>query len=397
METLDRTYLNDLASRAASGNSNAFAELFAATVKKIYGYVHCMTQDDKKAFDITRQTYCDALLELPFLRKADLFLPWIAKKAYLLYSENEPESLNEEHEYNYTQLMNLPVTESQVMLMLYIQDLSAEETKTVLNLGNASFRRCLKDAYRHLDIKASSKTKKNSGSSRINASLSAARMSQMLDDVFRESGAKKNTEPLEALSSYAVYRRERFTLQRGLTVAGLVIFLLLPVLFILPEYSVNAEGTGQRGLPVYRVEVDSLFPVDKVSARINSHALPVYEASSKSFTIEPTRNGTLTVSVVLFNRQEQSSTMDVDDVDSKGPVLTDSETGEDYFLLKVTDEGIGVDYREIYAVSESGEIYYPLEINEETGEVIFEYPDENWDVYIPDHIGNTLHLAITLS
>ena len=37
-----------------------------------------------------------------------------------------------------------------------------------------------------------------------------------------------------------------------------------------------------------------------------------------------------------------------------------------------------------------------LSTDAETGEILFPYPEENWDVYIPDHIGNTLHLAITL-
>lgn len=394
METLDRAYLNKLVSRA-SGDSDAFAELFAATVKKMYGYVYFMVSDDAAAFEITKQTYCDALLELAFLRKPDLFLPWLTRKAFLLCGGSAKDG-DEKSGFNYSQIMNLPVTESQAMLMIFVQGLSAEETCNVLNLSRSSLKRCLNTAFRHLDVKMPVRVKR-SGTSRVNSALSAARTVQMLEDVFDECGARKNATPLEALSSYAVYRSERFSLQRAVTAAGLVIFLLLPVLFILPKYSVNADGTGERGLPVYRVEVESFFPADKVSAKINGHALPVYENSAKSFTIEPTRNGSLSVSVELFNRQAISSTVDVDDVDSKGPVLTDSVTGDDYFLLKVEDDGIGVDYREIYAVSGTGEFYYPASVDEQTGEVVFEYPDENWDVYIPDHIGNTLHLAVTLS
>ena len=67
------------------------------------------------------------------------------------------------------------------------------------------------------------------------------------------------------------------------------------------------------------------------------------------------------------------------------------------YALKVADAGIGADYRESYAVTASGTVIRPLEINEQTGEILFAYPEEDWDVYIPDHIGNTLHLAITLN
>ena len=281
--------------------------------------------------------------------------------------------------------------------MTFVQGLSAEETCTVLNLSHYSLRRCMKTALKHLDGKKSARAGKHAGTSGIHASLSAARTAQMLDDVFNQCGAKKNSVPLEALSSYAVYRKERFSLQRALTAAGLAVFLLLPVLFVLPKYTVNAQGTGERGLPVYEVEVTSVFPVDKVSAKIGSHALPVYESSAKNFSVEPTRNGDLTVSVVLFNKQEQEKTVAVNDVDASGPKLVNSVVGEDSILLTVADDGIGVDYREIYAVSESGDLLYPAAVNEETGEIVFDYPAEYWDVYIPDHIGNTLHLAITVS
>ena len=83
--------------------------------------------------------------------------------------------------------------------------------------------------------------------------------------------------PMEALSAYAVYRRERFFLQRGVLTAGLIVFLLLPLLFLLPEFDVHSVDRGERGLPVYTIEVHSLLPVGKVTAKLGTHALPVYD------------------------------------------------------------------------------------------------------------------------
>ena len=111
--------------------------------------------------------------------------------------------------------------------------------------------------------------------------------------------------------------------------------------------------------------------------------------------MEPTRNGTLDISVELVNRQIVSGSHDVTAVDAESPVLVESEKLKDGFLLKVSDAGIGVDYREIYAVDASGDMHYPVSASEEEG-VLFEYPDKTWDIYIPDHIGNTLHLAVKL-
>ena len=84
------------------------------------------------------------------------------------------------------------------------------------------------------------------------------------------------------------------------------------------------------------------------------------------------------------------------DVDSAAPRLTGSRIGEDTVQLTVRDDGIGVDFREILAVGSSGARIPPLRWDAETGEILFPYPEEDWEVYLPDHIGNTLHLALTL-
>jgi len=146
---------------------------------------------------------------------------------------------------------------------------------------------------------------------------------------------------------------------------------------------------------VYTVDVSSILPVGKVIASIREHELPVYEAGSKEYTVEPTRNGMLNISVELVNRQSVKSSHEVTAVDDKAPELVSSDTAGDTLVIKVKDSGIGVDYREIYAVGKSGKVYRPTSGDDKNG-AIFEYPDEPWDLYVPDHIGNTLHLAVKL-
>jgi len=170
----------------------------------------------------------------------------------------------------------------------------------------------------------------------------------------------------------------------------------LPVLFLLPGFKVVEQPEGERGLPVYTVEVKSVLPVNRVLASISDHSLPVYEAGAKEFTVEPIRNGTLVISVELINRQMVSGDYSVTRVDSEGPKLIDNKTGDDTFLIKVEDSGIGVNYRGVYAIGKSGETYYPVSADEDNG-ILFSYPEEDWDIYIPDHIGNTLHLSLKLN
>ena len=284
-------------------------------------------------------------------------------------------------DYTLSQILNLPLAESQIMLMSLEQGLSDSDIAELMNVGRRTITRFVRMGRRHLASFSE---------------LTTLETSEILDHVFSTCGSDANTVPMDTISSYAVYRKERFTLQRVIIAMALLVFMMLPLMFVLPGYTVKVDETGERGLPVYTVEVDSILPVGKVLATIKEHSLPVYEAGAKEFTVEPTRNGSLDICVELINHQRVSNSYDVTAVDSEGPELLKSETLDDGFLLKVSDAGIGVDYRDIYAVSASGETHYPVSADEEGG-VLFEYPGEAWDIYIPDHIGNTLHLAVKIN
>ena len=216
----------------------------------------------------------------------------------------------------------------------------------------------------------------------------------VLEQIFEQCGVEPNSIPMEALSAYTVYRSERFHLQKGILVAMLTLFFLLPFLFVRARFTVDMQEDGVRKLPVYTVHVENILPVHSVKARQKNRMLPVYEADAKTFTIEPTRNGTLQISVALFNRQETTTVLKVEGVDRKGPAFTGSDVIDGMVYLYVEDDGIGVDYDGVYAANAAGTRVLPTETDPDTGTIVFPYPDEGWDVYIPDHIGNTLHLAL---
>ncbi|MBR0397544.1 MAG: hypothetical protein IJI10_04655 [Eubacterium sp.] len=416
MEKLDHGYLNDLVVKAGNGNSNAFAELYAAVAGRQYAYLCAMVRDPARAESLLQTLFEYVINHIGTLQRADLFLCWISREAFRLCHDT-PEGADA-----YDLYMNLPLGESQVLLMHEAQGLSIHETGDILNLGSRTIRRRLRSGRRHLqqefadagdrelhdnrkEVPDGVQTRDGRGVRNPSVQIAgghifrekhepdAFRMAEILWNVFQTAGWEPNSVPIEALSSYAVYRKERFSLQRGVLIAAMVLFLLLPGLFVLPAYQVTYEQEGVRGLPVYRIDVHSLLPVGRVTAAMQQHRLPVYEAGSRSFTVEPIRNGKLTIEVALVNRQTVQTTEQVTDVDAESPKLTGSEVGEDTFLLHVEDAGIGVNYSGIYAVGESGEVYRPVSVSEAEG-VLFSYPEEAWDVYIPDHIGNILHLKV---
>ena len=219
---------------------------------------------------------------------------------------------------------------------------------------------------------------------------------KMLEEIFAECGVKPNSVPMEALSAYTVYRKERFYLQRGILIGILVLFFLLPFLFIDSRFTVDSAEFGVRGLPVYTLHVTSLLPPGSIRAQLKNRRLPVYEADGRTFTIEPTRNGSMKLSVELINRQLTETEVDVTGVDENGPRFLYNEIVGREVHLYVQDDGIGTDYDEVYALNSAGEVIRPIRTDPEKGLIVFDYPDERWDVYIPDHIGNTMHLAMKI-
>ena len=181
----------------------------------------------------------------------------------------------------------------------------------------------------------------------------------ILNHVFEQCGRQPNSVPVEALSAYTVYRRERFYLQRGVLTVMLVLFFLLPFLFVRTQFEVQMQEPGVRKLPVYSVQVTSWPPTRSVIAVLRNRVLPVYEADAKRFTIEPTRNGMMEIEVASVNRQRSAVTIEVTDVDSSGPVLTGSSVIDDMVYLMVHDEGIGVSYDDIYGLTASGKVVLP--------------------------------------
>ena len=407
MDKLDHAYLTDLVRRSQQGDSNAFAELYTATCQRHYAYLHVLLGDEQAAADTLKKAMIHALHGLSGLTNPELYMPWVCRICYrLCETDRDVPVETPAGSFRPGELLQLPLAEAQVLLMHYGQGLPTAEIEDILNFSPGLVRRCLKsgekrllrdraDEQNHAESRQKPREFRISGR-RTQPELDAVTAAVILNEVFDSCDRKPNTIPTEALSSYALYRKERFSLQRGVLAGALTLFLLAPLLFVLPRFEVSREAKGERGLPVYTVEVHSALPVGSVTAKQRSRSLPVYEADRRRFTVEPTRNGTMTVRVELFNRQAVQSNVEVSEVDAEGPRLEDSRIGSETVLLVVRDAGIGVNYRKITAIGQSGATYAPISANEAKGEVLFPYPEEDWDVYIPDYIGNTLHLALSL-
>lgn len=220
--------------------------------------------------------------------------------------------------------------------------------------------------------------------------------SKILENIFSASQVEPNTVPLEILTAYSNYRRERFSLQRTILVIIMVLFLLLPFLFIAPFFSIELKSPKDALNPSYQITLDTFMPVQRVTADIDGHNIPVYETASHIYSIEPSMNGHMTVSVTLINHQTISHSVDVDTVDVEAPLVVSNSVDQDNIYLYLSDAGSGIDYTGIKAIGLSGQEFSPVSYDPVSNCVAFAYPQESLNVYIPDHAGNTLQLILTV-
>lgn len=226
--------------------------------------------------------------------------------------------------------------------------------------------------------------------------LDKEKVNLILAKAFEANNLEANKIPLEILESYSNYRKERFLLQRGILVIVLIAFMLMPLLFITPGVAMQQGKDVGCGRPSYDVEVDSSLPIVRVNAQIDGVNMPVYEVGENRYSVRPSRNGEMTVSVTLLNDQTTTVTQTVTQVDTDPPVMLENNIEDGKLVFYVADYGLGMRYEVAYALTESGERLEPIAMDETAGKVYFEYPKETINVFFEDKVGNVLQLVVVL-
>lgn len=220
---------------------------------------------------------------------------------------------------------------------------------------------------------------------------------RILKQTFEANQMEDNSIPLEVLASYSSYRRDRFTLQRTILMIIMVLFLLLPLLFVPSSFTVEEDNKLARNYnPVYKLNVNSLIPVDRVNASIDGRNIPVYEVDAHVYSIEPSRNGKMEVTVTLVNRQQSTQYVDVSTVDRELPIATSCTKKGDFLYLYLSDNESGIDFQSIKASDLTGQEVVPTSIEEAIGCVVFPVVDDTLNVYVSDLAGNQLQLLLSI-
>lgn len=184
MESLDYKYIAKLVERAKIGDSDAFAELYAATYQREYFYAYHYLKDEYLAQDALQETYILALKNLAKLKDPYLVVSWLNQINFrvcynlnkklqrhkqelqltddeLMHAETNRKDNHfrspeesvikiESQEYLINQILNLPFTESQVIILTYYQNMKLDEIARVMDISRSSVKRYLNAGRKRL-------------------------------------------------------------------------------------------------------------------------------------------------------------------------------------------------------------------------------------------------------
>jgi RNA polymerase sigma-70 factor (ECF subfamily) len=165
MSGLDMQYIAELVRQAQDNDANAFAELFAATYQKQYAFARGYLQDDFMAQEALQETCVQALKTLYRLREPEMVVVWLnhitLKTCFAIrrkYDSGNAPEINPENrmmqiggrQYNVRQIMTLPFSEAQTILLKSLCGMKARRIADLLEIRRSAVRRYADSGIRRL-------------------------------------------------------------------------------------------------------------------------------------------------------------------------------------------------------------------------------------------------------
>ena len=191
MSNLDYNYVADLVVSAQAGDSDAFAELYAATYQRQYHFAYSYLRDEYLAQDALQEVYVMALKNLSKLKDPMLLIAWLNQINFRvcfhlqerhwkyreelidygstgeeitpirpgLSSHSPKNNINPEdlviqvdsRKYIMNKILTLPFTEAQVIILKYYRDLKHSEIAALMDISKSSVKRYLTSGIAHLE------------------------------------------------------------------------------------------------------------------------------------------------------------------------------------------------------------------------------------------------------
>ncbi len=161
MAALDNNYIAFLVKEIQGGNNAAFAEFFTVTCQNQYKFACGYLQDAVKAQAAIQDAYIDALKNIQALKEPALAVAWLNQINFrICYNMKGSRSADGQqgssvtvgkNTYTVNQILNLPFSESQVLLLKYYLHQSTGVTAEMLDMSRSSVNRYMTNALRRLN------------------------------------------------------------------------------------------------------------------------------------------------------------------------------------------------------------------------------------------------------
>lgn len=134
---LDYQYISKLLDNAIQNDSNAYAELFAATYPSVYTFSCVFLNDKELAKQTLVQTYVQAFSSLYQLQTNDIFVLWLLQincRICLEYKPIKNSITIDNKKYSISQILSLPLSESLTILMKYHSHLNRFNISKIMDI-----------------------------------------------------------------------------------------------------------------------------------------------------------------------------------------------------------------------------------------------------------------------
>ena len=124
--------------------------------------------------------------------------------------------------------------------------------------------------------------------------------------------------------------------------------------------------------------------------------LKAHEVAEQLYYLYPDRNGKLTLTVTLVNKNSTQAEVEVVGVDHTPPQLVASKLKGGELEIWFRDEDSPIDYSSIHAMDMQGTKILPLRCDEGNMSATFCFPDNSLNIFVSDTCGNMLQLVLTV-
>ena len=180
MPDFNHSYIGGLVLLAQENDSDAFAELYALTYKRIYNYAGHYLRDEYLAQDAVQETYISARKNIKNIKDPSLFVAWLNQICFhVCYDMSKKGDRGGEVNSEFLELLRddltdhnpeeraeagtdadlvqqsvakLPFNEQQVIVMRYYNEMKLEEIADALQISRSSVKRYLQSGKDHLEV-----------------------------------------------------------------------------------------------------------------------------------------------------------------------------------------------------------------------------------------------------